>query len=326
MLTTVMRETEMYRCVLCHGSLTAPDPECLVCAGCHARYPIEHNILDTLIQPLPDAVKELQGMAVEAGTSADNWKAVRIQTLDSISTFDARLELSATHTVQYYQQTQANFEQAVQSLGDFAITRVLEIGSETDYFFLKHFRSRGARCHAINLFFQRQEPDPFLEWPEKTLADMNQLPFQDGTFELVMFSATLHHSSNLEETMREVARVLRPGGVALVLSEQIGGLLKSSTKYRHRNDLIHETYHPFRKYHTGFVRAGFQPTYLFSRYFDETLAAANINPNRRFARVGKFVAALWRIPAFRGLARGPLLRPAHILFGFPLNAVLRKTG
>ena len=66
-------------------------------------------------------------------------------------------------------------------------------------------------------------------------------------------------------------------------------------------------------------------TYLFSRYFDETLASAKINPNRRFARFGKFVAALWKIPAFRRLAHGPLLRPAHVLFGFPLNAVLRKT-
>lgn len=263
-------------------------------------------------------------MAVEAGGSPENWQAVRIQQLDSISTFDQRLQVSATDTNQYYQQTQLNFQQAVQSLGDLRVKRVLEVGSETDYHFLKHFLNRGARCHAINLFFQRQEPDPFLEWPEKSLADMNQLPFQDGVFDLVLFSATLHHSSNLEETMRGVARVLRPGGVALVLSEQIGGMLKRTDRYQHRNELIHETYHPFRKYHAGFVAAGFQPTYLFSRYFDERLAAADINPNRRFARVGKMVSALWKMPGFRALAHGPLLRPAHVLFGFPLNAILRK--
>jgi len=319
-----MRETEIYRCVLCHGSLTAANGERLVCNACNAHYPIQHNILDTLVQPLPETVKELQGMALEAGKPAENWRSVRIQCLDSISTFSARLKISANDTNQYYQQTQSHFEQALDSIGDMQVNRVLEVGSETDYYFLDHFRNRGARCHAINLFFQRQEPDPFLDWPEKTLADMNQLPFQDSTFELVLFSATLHHSSNLEETMREVARVLRPGGVALVLSEQIGGLFKRSNRYHHRNELIHETYHPFRKYHTGFVRAGFQPSYLFSRYFDERLAAADIHPQRRFARLGRAISALWKVPGFRGLARGPFLRPAHMLFGFPLNAVLRK--
>lgn len=319
------RETEIYRCVLCHSSLTAPNKECLVCCACHAHYPIQHNILDTLIKPLPNALRELQGMALESGRSAEDWQSVRIQCLDSISTFAARLELSATDATQYYQQTQSHFEQALQSIGNIHLNRVLEIGSETDYFFLSRFSARGARCHAINLFFQRQEPDPFLDWPEKTLGDMNQLPFQDGTFELVLLSATLHHSSNLEGTMREVARVLRPRGVALVLSEQIGGLFKRSDRYHYRNELIHETYHPFRKYHAGFVSAGFQPSYLFSRYFDERLAAGDIHPNRRFARLGRVTAALWRVPAFRWLARGPLLRPSHILFGFPLNAILRKT-
>jgi SAM-dependent methyltransferase len=325
MMLNVARETEIYRCVLCHGSLTAPSTEYLACCACHAHYPIQHNILDTLIKPLPDALKELQGMALESGRSAEDWQSVRIQCLDSISTFTARLRLSATDSIQYYQQTQSHFEQAIQSIGNIHLNRVLEIGSETDYFFLSHFRTRGARCHAINLFFQRQEPDPFLDWPEKTLGDMNRLPFQDETFELVLLSATLHHSSNLEGTMCEVARILRPRGVALVLSEQIGGLLKRSGRDRHRNELIHETYHPFSKYHAGFVSAGFQPSYLFSRYFDERLAAADIHPDRRFARLGRVTAALWKIPGFRWLVRGPLLRSTHILFGFPLNAILRKT-
>jgi SAM-dependent methyltransferase len=323
MVLNMMRETEIYRCVLCHGSLIGLNTEYLACCACHARYPIQYNILDTLIKPLPDAQRELQGMAIESGRSAEDWQSVRIQCLESVSTFAERLRLSATHSDQYYQQTQRNFEQAIQSIENIHLNRVLEIGSETDYFFLSHFRTH-ARCHAVNLFFQRQESDAFLDWPEKTLGDMNQLPFQNGSFELVLFSATLHHSSNVEGTLREVARVLRPRGVALVLSEQIGGLLKRSGRDRHRNELIHETYHPFWKYHAGFERAGFQPSYLFSRYFDEKLAAADIHPYRRFARLGRVAAALWRVPGFRWLVRGPLLRPAHILFGFPLNAILRK--
>jgi len=324
-----MQDLEVYQCVVCRSGSLVAEPggdfaERLKCAHCGARYPIQHNILDTLIQPLPDAVRELQGMAVEAGIAPELWQSVRVRQVESIATFTARLQISESDTIQYYQQTQAHFEQALRGLGDLRLGRVLEVGSETDYFFLQYFRERGATCHAINLFFQYMEPDPYLDWPEKALADMNRLPFQAGAFDLVLFSATLHHSSDLEQTMREVERVLKPGGVALILSEQIGGWLKSSSRYHHRNDLIHETYHSFWKFHTGFVRAGFEPRYLFSQYFAEKLSNADINPNRRFARLGKTVAGLWKLPGFQALAHGPLLYPAHLLFGFPLNAILRK--
>ena len=323
--TELTRETGIYRCVACHQSLNAsPDEDCLTCSGCNASYTIRHNILNTLTNPHPEVIKELQGTAVEAGRDPGEWESIQIQHVDAVRSFDARLEATADDPNQYFQQTKLNFEQAVEYLVEVSPTRVLEIGSEVDYHFLDYFRKRNARCHAVNLYFERQEPDPFLDWPEKTLADMNELPFQDGTFDLVLFSATLHHSPDLEATMREVARVLSVGGIALVLNEQIGGLLKRTDRYDHRSEMIHETYHSFRKYHNGFVRAGFHADYLFSRYFDEKLSTAEIHSGRRFARFGKAVAFLWKVPLFRRFARGPLLRPAHVLFGFPLNAVLRK--
>jgi ubiquinone/menaquinone biosynthesis C-methylase UbiE len=44
------------------------------------------------------------------------------------------------------------------------------------------------------------------------VADAEQLPFDDDSFDLVIGHAVLHHIPDLDLTMREVLRVLKPGG------------------------------------------------------------------------------------------------------------------
>lgn len=44
------------------------------------------------------------------------------------------------------------------------------------------------------------------------VADAEQLPFADNTFDLVNSWGVLHHSPDTPQTIREVHRVLRPGG------------------------------------------------------------------------------------------------------------------
>lgn len=44
-------------------------------------------------------------------------------------------------------------------------------------------------------------------------ADATALPFEDGSFDSVLSCLMLHHVIDWETTLREVTRVLRPGGV-----------------------------------------------------------------------------------------------------------------
>lgn len=53
--------------------------------------------------------------------------------------------------------------------------------------------------------------------PEVRVADAENLPFEDNSFDIVYSWGVLHHSPNTAIGIREVRRVLRPGGVARVM-------------------------------------------------------------------------------------------------------------
>jgi SAM-dependent methyltransferase len=48
-------------------------------------------------------------------------------------------------------------------------------------------------------------------------AEMDRLPFADGQFDLVIFNASFHYSTNYSQTVDEALRCLRPGGSLVVL-------------------------------------------------------------------------------------------------------------
>lgn len=52
-----------------------------------------------------------------------------------------------------------------------------------------------------------------------TPTDAESLPFEDGSFDLVIGHAILHHIPDLSQAFREFARVLRPGGTVLFAGE-----------------------------------------------------------------------------------------------------------
>ena len=100
--------------------------------------------------------------------------------------------------------------------------------------------------------------------------------------------------------------------MALILSEALGGWLKRTDGYTHREASIHEMYYSFGELHASFVRAGFSPRYLFSAYYDQLLLDCKINPSRRFARFGELVARFWKFPGFRSVAHTRDCRNARL--------------
>jgi ubiquinone/menaquinone biosynthesis C-methylase UbiE len=82
-----------------------------------------------------------------------------------------------------------------------------------------------------------------------SVADAENLPFEDNFFDVVYSCGVLHHTPNTKETIKEVYRVLKPGGQAIIMlyNKQSRHYLIDILLYRHIIRL-------------GFVRQSFQDT------------------------------------------------------------------
>ncbi len=59
---------------------------------------------------------------------------------------------------------------------------------------------------------------------DRVLESMTRLPFANGTFDQVVFNASLHHTPDLAVTLRECRRVLRAGGLVALANEEFSSL------------------------------------------------------------------------------------------------------
>ena len=100
--------------------------------------------------------------------------------------------------------------------------RVLEVGCGVGCMAM-NWAQHGARITAVDLnptsvAQTRRRFELFgLTADDIREADAERLPFEDGTFDYVYSWGVLHHTPGTEQTIREVHRVLKPGGRAGVM-------------------------------------------------------------------------------------------------------------
>jgi SAM-dependent methyltransferase len=157
------------------------------------------------------------------------------------------------------------------------------------------------------------------------VGDMNAIPFRDQTFDLVTMSAALHHSEDPVRTLKEAARVLKPGGVLLCLNEPVKGWFRDERPILHgRNEEAGEHLYSAGAY-LGFLRrAGLEARLHFPGWVDRRLRERDWQGVVYYRPLLPLVGGLWRLSAVRALCGGPLLRPAMNLFGLTLIAEARK--
>ena len=103
--------------------------------------------------------------------------------------------------------------------------RALEVGAGTGYFALNLLQAgvlAEAVCTDISPGMLRALEDNArrLELEVETVAcGAEALPFEDGSFDLVLGHAVLHHLPDLGRAFAEFHRVLRPGGIVLFAGE-----------------------------------------------------------------------------------------------------------
>jgi ubiquinone/menaquinone biosynthesis C-methylase UbiE len=116
--------------------------------------------------------------------------------------------------------------------------RSLEIGAGTGYFSLNLLRAgvvREATCTDISpgmVTTLARNAERLGIQVKAARADAESLPFPDGSFDLVLGHAVLHHLPNLERAFAEFHRVLAPGGTIAFAGEpsRVGDRLASVPK------------------------------------------------------------------------------------------------
>ncbi|MDX6716498.1 MAG: hypothetical protein QOH30_3056 [Baekduia sp.] len=106
-----------------------------------------------------------------------------------------------------------------------AFDRSLELGAGTGYFSLNLLQA-GVITDATCTDISQGMVDTLAANAQRLglevdarIADAEALPFPDGSFDLVLGHAVLHHLPDLDQAWREILRVLRPGGVAVFAGE-----------------------------------------------------------------------------------------------------------
>ena len=89
---------------------------------------------------------------------------------------------------------------------------VLDLGAGAGILPQMNFRGAVARICGVD-FDPRVVDNPMLD--EGKIADARRLPYEENRFDVVFSDNVLEHLEDPESVFREVARVLRPGGVFL---------------------------------------------------------------------------------------------------------------
>ncbi|HEV8024054.1 MAG TPA: methyltransferase domain-containing protein [Candidatus Nanopelagicales bacterium] len=141
----------------------------------------------------------------EAGTYDDKW---------SIS-YDERC---ITYARELFDRTINDAEHA-------PVERALEIGSGTGFFLLNLMQSGVAKTGVLTDISSGMVRTSVANGQHLGLdvtgqvADVEALPFEDGSFDLVVGHAFLHHIPDVDKALREIVRVLVPGGRFVICGE-----------------------------------------------------------------------------------------------------------
>jgi ubiquinone/menaquinone biosynthesis C-methylase UbiE len=186
----------------------------IFCAACGSRYAIVDGIVDLLGEPPEAIVREQQGWLKLLGETTPDLDAHMLQLPD----------LPDPH----WQPQATNFHSLLEHI-DLAGTRVLDIGSGRTWSARWLLRHGAAEVVAIDVLRQKyiglETAELFFQADaihfERVLCDMETLPFASAQFDAVFSTASLHHALDLRRAFGELGRVLRPGGLALIVNEPV---------------------------------------------------------------------------------------------------------
>jgi len=65
----------------------------------------------------------------------------------------------------------------------------------------------------------------------RVMSDIHRIPFKDGSFDITFCRSTVHHLGDTRLALKEMARVTRPGGKVLLISEPVRSVIEREIDY-----------------------------------------------------------------------------------------------
>jgi len=222
----------LLRCPVCHGEnlifyITNKNHReiregHIKCQDCEKSYEINNGIVNLLINPSSEIINEQKGWTI-LEKAVINTDELMLSLPDALGEHRTSWKSQAENFHYMFPQLNLNGEETVLDLGSGRCWSTRFISQEG--------------CYAVGLdilltkYVGLLTSDIYMDheniYFERVCGNMNALPFRDKIFDLVFISATLHHSSNISITLKEISRVLKPQGRVAIINEPVAGLTKS---------------------------------------------------------------------------------------------------
>ena len=226
----------------------------LKCATCGAVYPVEKHVPSMLPQDLlscdDDDREKWQETyrAVEEEAVDDDRKSYKKRHRDEAEAahlshdkasymwenllyeenYDASRDVPETHGLNWTRTQDAVarrnrmiFELIAARESDFKGKLVLNSGAGFDSDIGRRFAEAGARIVNNDIVPKALQMLRERHGLQGICADLRKLPFRDSTIDLVVCIEVIHHCHPLVETLREIRRVIKPGGAIVVVENTL---------------------------------------------------------------------------------------------------------
>ena len=211
-------DATFFKCLICGKTQLQQEKEHWLCLSCNTRFPVKNGIpllvrdWDTLRKEIEQASQRLPGWYQGVQNPEENsiWKhhlaKRRVYVEEEIKEF-----LAQSHSGK--------------------AGKLLDIGCG-DGNHLQYLKKYARQIYGSDYNLTRLER-AHNKYPEATiyLADILEYPALDGFFELIFFNHVIEHIPNDHQALREIMRILKPGGL-LILGTPNEGAWWWQTAYR----------------------------------------------------------------------------------------------
>lgn len=279
----------------------------VVCNGCEKIYKIEKGILDMRIENTKLGWETFQEGVIDGAD--DDWL------LNSELGYRNAPDSHAGH---YSFGIMLNFDKAVSEMNLTGDETLLDLAAGTTWL-TNSLAQRGIRCIALDLVSQKyiglESADVFMShhgtYYERILADMNNLPFADSVFDIILSHSAIHHSPDLVEALAQIHSILKPGGCLFLVNEPTSSIGKLFDAPLSEEEMLRgENPHSFLQYTRAIKRAGFRriTTYYppsLSRRLDALATGTPLNQPKGIGQTIKYRIVATFLPLWK---KSPLIR------------------